>query len=126
MAPAKVSKIIIDDDEHEMEVIVPDEQLSLAIGRKGQNVRLASRLTGWKIDVCSEAEAEEESRAGQGIDYGNSRGYAIFPPSFCTRKDLNLRKKSPRADLQMILDVEGISRKKPKRCIARASRMSRR
>ena len=45
-----------------MEVIVPDDQLSLAIGKKGQNVRLASRLTGWKLDVRSEAEAEEEAR----------------------------------------------------------------
>src|SRR2546427_7448502 len=62
LAPAKVSKIIIDDDDHTMEVIVPDDQLSLAIGKKGQNVRLASRLTAWRIDVRSEAEAEEETR----------------------------------------------------------------
>jgi N utilization substance protein A len=60
LAPAKVSKIFIDDDEHAMEVIVPDDQLSLAIGKKGQNVRLASRLTGWRLDVRSESEAEEE------------------------------------------------------------------
>ena len=62
LAPAKVTKIFLDDDAHSMEVIVPDEQLSLAIGRKGQNVRLASRLTGWGIDARSESEAEEESR----------------------------------------------------------------
>ena len=62
LAPAKVNKILLDDDAHSMEVIVPDEQLSLAIGRKGQNVRLASRLTGWGIDARSESEAEEESR----------------------------------------------------------------
>src|SRR5438034_4944856 len=62
LAPAKVSKIIIDDDEHSIEVIVPDDQLSLAIGKKRQNVRLASRLTTWRIDVRSEAEAEEETR----------------------------------------------------------------
>src|SRR5207237_9836361 len=51
LAPAKVSKIIIDDDEHSMEVIVHDDQLSLDIGKKGQNVRLASRLTTWRTDV---------------------------------------------------------------------------
>ncbi len=62
LAPAKVSKIIMDEDEHAMEVIVPDDQLSLAIGKKGQNVRLASRLTGWRLDVRSEAEAEDEAR----------------------------------------------------------------
>lgn len=62
LAPAKVTKILLDEEAHSMEVIVPDEQLSLAIGRKGQNVRLASRLTGWGIDARSESEAEEESR----------------------------------------------------------------
>src|SRR5438445_1493492 len=62
VAPAKVSKIIMDEDEHAMEVIVPDDQLSLAIGKKGQNIRLASRLTTWKLDVRSESEAEDEAR----------------------------------------------------------------
>jgi N utilization substance protein A len=62
LAPAKVAKIIMDEDESSMEVIVPDDQLSLAIGRKGQNVRLASRLTGFKLDVRSESEAEDEAR----------------------------------------------------------------
>ena len=65
LAPAKVSKVIIDEDEHAMEVIVPDDQLSLAIGKRGQNVRLAHRLTGWKLDVRSEAEAERK-RARRG------------------------------------------------------------
>jgi len=62
LAPAKVSKIIMDEDGRAMEVIVPDDQLSLAIGRKGHNVRLASRLTGWNLDVRSESEAEDEAR----------------------------------------------------------------
>src|SRR5205814_10362261 len=62
LSPAKVSKIIMDEDDRAMEVIVPDDQLSLAIGKKGQNVRLASRLTGWRLDVKGEAEAEEEAR----------------------------------------------------------------
>jgi N utilization substance protein A len=65
LAPAKVSKVVIDEDEHAMEVIVPDDQLSLAIGKRGQNVRLAHRLTAWKLDVRSEAEAEEEARAAR-------------------------------------------------------------
>jgi N utilization substance protein A len=62
LAPAKVSKVVIDEDEHAMEVIVPDDQLSLAIGKRGQNVRLAHRLSGWKLDVRSDSEAEEEAR----------------------------------------------------------------
>ena len=65
LAPAKVSKVIIDEEEHAMEVIVPDDQLSLAIGKRGQNVRLAHRLSGWKLDVRSDSEAEEEARAAR-------------------------------------------------------------
>src|SRR5262249_60061908 len=61
-APGKVSRILLDGDEHAMEGIGPDDQLSLAIGKKGQNVRLASRLTGWSLDVRSESEAEDEAR----------------------------------------------------------------
>jgi transcription termination/antitermination protein NusA len=65
LAPAKVSKVIIDEEEHAMEVIVPDDQLSLAIGKRGQNVRLAHRLSGWKLDVRSDSDAEEEARAAR-------------------------------------------------------------
>jgi N utilization substance protein A len=59
LSPAQVSKVIIDDAEKSMDVIVPDDQLSLAIGRKGQNVRLAVQLTGWRIDIKSEAKMRE-------------------------------------------------------------------
>ena len=61
LKPAKVSRIFMDEDDHAMEVIVPDDQLSLAIGKKGQNVRLASRLTTWKLDVRSESDSEREA-----------------------------------------------------------------
>jgi len=59
LAPAEVSKVVMDDENHTMEVVVPDDQLSLAIGRRGQNVRLASQLTGWAIDIMAEAEESE-------------------------------------------------------------------
>jgi transcription termination/antitermination protein NusA len=59
LAPAEVSKVVLDEDVHRMEVVVPDDQLSLAIGRRGQNVRLASILTGWDIDILTEAEESE-------------------------------------------------------------------
>jgi len=62
LSPAKVSRIVIDEDAHAMEVIVPDDQLSLAIGRKGQNVRLAGKLTRWKLDVHSESEYDKRQR----------------------------------------------------------------
>jgi len=56
LSPAQITKVVVDDEEHSMEVIVPDDQLSLAIGKKGQNVRLAAKLTGWKIDIHTETE----------------------------------------------------------------------
>jgi N utilization substance protein A len=59
LSPAQVSKVIIDEAEKSMDVIVPDDQLSLAIGRKGQNVRLAVQLTGWRIDIKSETKMSE-------------------------------------------------------------------
>jgi N utilization substance protein A len=61
LAPAEVSKVVIDEDNGRIEVVVPDEQLSIAIGRRGQNVRLASMLIGWEIDVLTE-EAESKRR----------------------------------------------------------------
>jgi N utilization substance protein A len=59
LAPAEVTKVVMDEDEERVEVVVPDEQLSLAIGRRGQNVRLASQLTGWQIDIMTESQESE-------------------------------------------------------------------
>ncbi|HLY78912.1 MAG TPA: transcription termination factor NusA [Caulobacteraceae bacterium] len=59
LAPAEVTKVVMDEEAGRVEVVVPDEQLSLAIGRRGQNVRLASQLTGWQIDIITEAQDSE-------------------------------------------------------------------
>ncbi|MEN0077441.1 MAG: transcription termination/antitermination protein NusA, partial [Paracraurococcus sp.] len=59
LAPAEVTKVVLDDEARRVEVVVPDDQLSLAIGRRGQNVRLASQLTRWDIDILTEAEESE-------------------------------------------------------------------
>ena len=59
LQPAEVAKVVLDEDAQRIEVVVPDDQLSLAIGRRGQNVRLASQLTGWDIDIMTEAEESE-------------------------------------------------------------------
>src|SRR5471032_2350112 len=59
LAPAEVSKVLMDEEKNKTEVVVPDDQLSLAIGRRGQNVKLASQLTGWEIDIMTEAEESE-------------------------------------------------------------------
>jgi N utilization substance protein A len=61
LAPAKISRVYIDEENRHMEVVVADDQLSLAIGKKGQNVRLASKLAGWKIDIKSESRMEKIS-----------------------------------------------------------------
>ena len=91
--------------------IVPDDQLSLAIGKKGQNVRLASRLTGWRIDVRSEAEAEEETRrARQSIGaipgIGDIAAELIYQEGFKSAEDIADSK------LEEILDIEGVSKEK--------------
>ena len=63
LAPAEVVKVVLDEEAERIEVVVPDSQLSLAIGRRGQNVRLASQLTGWDIDILTEAEESERRQA---------------------------------------------------------------
>src|ERR1700746_3543595 len=70
LQPAEVVRVVLDEDSERIEVVVPDDQLSLAIGRRGQNVRLASQLTGWDIDIMTEAE-ESERRQKEFIDRTN-------------------------------------------------------
>jgi N utilization substance protein A len=65
IAPASVTRVFIDEHTHAMELIVPDDQLSKAIGRRGQNVRLAAQLTGWRIDIYSEARHAEVTEAAR-------------------------------------------------------------
>ena len=71
MQPAEVVKVVLDEDSARIEVVVPDDQLSLAIGRRGQNVRLASQLTGWDIDILTEAE-ESERRQKEFVERTNT------------------------------------------------------
>jgi N utilization substance protein A len=71
LQPAEVMKVVLDEDSTRIEVVVPDDQLSLAIGRRGQNVRLASQLTGWDIDILTEAE-ESERRQKEFVERTNT------------------------------------------------------
>lgn len=64
LAPAEVSRVIIDEDNQAMEIIVPDDSLSIAIGKRGQNVRLAAKLTGWRLDVKSESSYNADMKSG--------------------------------------------------------------
>src|SRR5688572_13182379 len=79
LSPARVREVLVDDDGKQATVIVPDDQLSLAIGREGQNARLAARLTGWRIDIRSETEfAEEEAESGYEEEETSGRCAAIL------------------------------------------------
>ena len=111
LLPAKVSKIILDEEEHAMEVILPDDQLSLAIGKKGQNVRLASRLTGWKLDVRSESEVElEHSRTLESLmavtGIGDMTAELLYQNGFKSAEEV------AEADLDALLEVEGLGQEK--------------
>ena len=68
LAPALVSRIVVDEEENLLEVIVPDDQLTNAIGRKGQNVKLAARLLGWKVDIFTETRYNEANAIGHGLE----------------------------------------------------------
>jgi N utilization substance protein A len=72
LSPAKVDRVIIDDDSHTATVIAPDDQLSLAIGKEGQNARLAAKLTGWRIDIKSQTMAAEQGISGSSAQSGQS------------------------------------------------------
>ena len=90
LSPAEVTRVYVDNDEESLEMIVPDDQLSLAIGKKGQNVRLAAKLTGWKIDIMSEtraAEAELDELTGGGNNDAAEEAEAAELLSAMTAKD---------------------------------------
>ena len=86
LAPAKVREVRLHEDTGTAEVIVPDFQLSLAIGKEGQNARLAARLTGWRVDIKSETQLAEEE-AGGGVEYAegewvtNEAGELVWQPA---------------------------------------------
>jgi N utilization substance protein A len=83
LAPARVREVRIDDDSGTAEVIVPDFQLSLAIGREGQNARLAARLTGWRVDIRSETQQDEEPKEeyAEGEWVENESGELVWQPA---------------------------------------------
>jgi transcription termination/antitermination protein NusA len=79
LSPARVREVLVDDENKQATVIVPDDQLSLAIGREGQNARLAARLTGWRVDIRSETEfAKEEAESGYEEEEAGGRCAAIL------------------------------------------------
>ncbi len=97
LAPAEVTKVLMDEEEERVEVVVPDEQLSLSIGRRGQNVRLASQLTGWQIDIMTETQeserrqrefAERTAMFQEALDVDETIAQLLVSEGFHTLEDL--------------------------------------
>jgi N utilization substance protein A len=108
LAPAEISRVIIDEDDQSMEVIVPDEFLSVAIGKRGQNVRLASKLTGWHLDVKSESRYSQAMKDGyeslmglEGVSIGLAD--ALYESGLFSAEELS---KASVEDLMQIRDMD--------------------
>jgi N utilization substance protein A len=119
LSPAQVSKVIIDDVAQSMDVIVPDDQLSLAIGRKGQNVRLAVQLTGWKIDIKSESKMRELARwLSEAVSIvegcGDADAELLLQQGITSLEDL------ASCDLELLTQIPGIDEAGAKSIQARA------
>ena len=107
LAPAEISRVIIDEDNRSMEVIVPDEFLSIAIGKKGQNVRLASKLTGWHLDVKSESIYNQAMQSGYNSlmalpGVGISLADALYEKGFYSAEEIG------KASAAELLQIRGI------------------
>jgi N utilization substance protein A len=126
LAPAEISKVIIHQEAKSMEVIVEDDQLSLAIGRRGQNVRLAAKLTDWKIDIRSESKPELpepalDEIASRGMDtvekiagVGEKTAQLLNQAGYLTVADLS------QTTIDQLTKIEGIGPKKAEKLLESA------
>ena len=123
LAPAEVSKVVLDEEADRVEVVVPDEQLSLAIGRRGQNVRLASQLTGWQIDIITESQdserrqkefAERTALFQEALDVDEVIAQLLVTEGFATVEDLAY------VESYEISDIEGFDEDTAEELQARA------
>ncbi len=121
LAPAEISRVIIDEENRSMEVIVPDEFLSVAIGKKGQNVRLASRLTGWHLEVTSETRYSKSMQDGYDSlialpGVGISLADALYEKGFFSSGELSS------ASVEDLIQIRGIGEEKARKLIDTAQR----
>ncbi|MBW1867958.1 MAG: transcription termination/antitermination protein NusA [Deltaproteobacteria bacterium] len=121
LAPAEITRVIVDEESRSMEVVVPDDQLSLAIGKRGQNVRLASRLTGWRLDVVGETNYNEALKDGYrslldlpGI--GEKRATDLYEADFKSAGDV------AGARVEDLLSIKGMSESRAEELIKEAIR----
>jgi len=111
LSPAKVDRVYMYDDARSMEVIVPDEQLSLAIGKNGQNVRLAARLTGWKIDVKNESLVAKQDEEGY-TSLMKIPGVGTLTAQLLFSEGIKSITSLASTDAETLVAVKGISEKK--------------
>ncbi|MHA7871617.1 MAG: transcription termination factor NusA [Hyphococcus sp.] len=123
LAPAEVTKVVLDEELERIEVVVPDEQLSLAIGRRGQNVRLASQLSGYEIDIMTEeeesAKRQEEFRVRSeafmaGLDVDDMMAGLLVSEGFATIEEIAL------VDVEELMDIDGLDEETAQELQARA------
>jgi transcription termination/antitermination protein NusA len=119
LAPAEISRVIIDEENRSMEVIVPDDFLSVAIGKRGQNVRLASKLTGWHLDVNSESQYNQAMKRGydslvQIPGVGVGLADALFEKGYYSAEEL------AGADIDDLVQIRGIGEEKARQLISNA------
>jgi transcription termination/antitermination protein NusA len=124
LSPAQVSRIILNQVSQSMEVIVPDDQLSLAIGKRGQNVRLASRLVGWKIDVKSESKYSRSLKEGY-LSLLRIPGVGEITANLLHEGGYNSAKEVAETSLEELIQGTGLSEKKAGALIASAQEMMR-
>jgi N utilization substance protein A len=124
LAPAQVSRIILNQVSQSMEVIVPDDQLSLAIGKRGQNVRLASRLVGWKIDVKSESKYSRSLKEGY-LSLLRIPGVGEITANLLHEGGYNSAREVAETSLEELIQAAGLSEKKAGALIASAQEMMR-
>ena len=120
LAPAEITRVIVDEDNHSMEVVVPDDQLSLAIGKRGQNVRLAAKLTGWRLDVVGETKYNDALKDGykslldlSGV--GEITATELYDADFRSARDV------AGSTVEDLMAVKGISEEKAEALIAEAN-----
>jgi N utilization substance protein A len=119
LAPAEIARVIIDEENRAMEVIVPDEFLSVAIGKRGQNVRLASKLTGWHLDVNSETQYNETMKSGyeslvQISGVGAAMADAVFEKGVYSAQELAT------AEIEELVQIRGIGEEKARQIVESA------
>ena len=120
LAPAEISRVIIDEDNRSMEVIVPDEFLSIAIGKKGQNVRLASKLAGWHLDVKSETLYSEAMKSGYD-SLVSMPGIGVSMADALYEKGLFSAEEISKATVEDLIQIKGIGEGKAEKLIVAAT-----